>query len=229
MPHTDRLCVGCARHVRRAEVRRPLCGVELVARERDSAAFCLTDASRIAICLALVSGCERSPSSSVDVASTLADAGSVTQRAPVVSQPVPFDARAAPLSASPPQLGHTYGGPAWVDVDDHRARASVALERVTVVPDDIDHQREAMALRTQLGRIRQCFEGGLRQSPTIAGDLQLRYEVDSEGRVTQPPVVEQGISPVVDLCVASTIRTMMHGSGRVWHRMTARFRMRATD
>lgn len=185
----------------------------------------------------MVAGCDRPATSSSVGSSAAPDRANPARpsepRAVEDATSAPLDAaadaRAALLLNEPVLLGLAYGAPAMLATSERQLPSSVALESVAVEPADVDPMIEQRILRAHLGGIRSCYERVLRQNPTIAGVLQVRYAIDSNGRVPSQPTVVQGIDLAVDACVGSRLRMTVHPTMLATHQVTARIRMRPAE
>ena len=126
-------------------------------------------------------------------------------------------------------LGLAYGAPAMLGTHERQLPSSVVLESVAVEPADVDPMLAQRVLRAHLGGVRMCYERVLRQNPTIAGVLQIRYAIDANGRVPAQPTTVQGIDLAVDACVGARLRMTVYPTVVAAHRVTARFRMRPAE
>ncbi len=74
---------------------------------------------------------------------------------------------------------------------------------------NIDAGRVASMIRGQLGGIRSCYERALRNNPTLAGRLEVRFTIGPAGRVTSASSSGLSAAPEVGSCVASRIRGLV--------------------
>jgi len=72
---------------------------------------------------------------------------------------------------------------------------------------EIDANRVASIIRGQIGGIRSCYERALRNNPTLAGRLEVRFTIGTSGRVTSAS--SSGLTPDVASCVTQRIRGLV--------------------
>ena len=65
----------------------------------------------------------------------------------------------------------------------------------------------ARALRNNLGGIRSCYERAVRNAPTLAGRLSLRFTVGESGRARA--VSADGLTSEVSACVESAVQRIV--------------------
>jgi hypothetical protein len=73
----------------------------------------------------------------------------------------------------------------------------------------IDANRVASIIRGQLGGIKSCYERALRNNPTLAGRLEVRFTIGTTGRVTSSSSSGLAAAPEVGQCVAQRIRGLV--------------------
>lgn len=189
--------------------------------------FRLTEATRIAIALAMVAGCDP-PSSASSTAVAPPDAAVEPRAAPDATSAVAdvADARVNVLGIEPVLVGLAYGAPAMRDLGDAPPRSNAQIESVSVLPATVDPAPVSATLRANLAAIAACHEGGLRQNPSIEGVVRLHYSVDPRGVVRALPALDQGVDDAVNSCVRVRVRQMRHPTSRagieVWARLLLR-------
>lgn len=87
-----------------------------------------------------------------------------------------------------------------------RGTASVGAEGDEGSEGEIDARGVASRIRARVGAVRACYERALRERPTLAGRLTVRFTIGAEGRVTS--IRPEGLpeAPEVGVCVANVIR-----------------------
>lgn len=73
----------------------------------------------------------------------------------------------------------------------------------------LDASRVAAVLRAQMGGIRSCYERALRNNPTLAGRLELRFTIGTSGRVTAASASGLSAAPEVGPCVVARVRSLV--------------------
>lgn len=119
--------------------------------------------------------------------------------------PSPVDMTAAPSTVQPPSA------PAREDVVQERVirgTASVGASADEGSEGEIDARAVASQVRTRTGAIRGCYERALRERPSLAGRLVVRFTIGANGRVNS--IRPEGLleAPEVGACVANVIRRM---------------------
>lgn len=71
---------------------------------------------------------------------------------------------------------------------------------------EIDANRVASLIRGQLGGIRSCYERALRNNPTLAGRIDVRFTIGEAGRITTIRASGMSEAPEVGSCISGAIR-----------------------
>ncbi len=90
-----------------------------------------------------------------------------------------------------------------------RGRADVGGGSEEGGEGQLDASRVAGVLRTNIGGIRSCYERALRNNPTLAGRLSVRFTIGTSGRVTSISTDGLGAAPEVGSCIGSRIRSLV--------------------
>jgi hypothetical protein len=70
------------------------------------------------------------------------------------------------------------------------------------------------ALRAAMPAIRHCYEQALRQTPTLAGHLVVRFGVDASGHVpNMPEVTGMPTAPQIGVCIAARVHSITFPAG----------------
>lgn len=96
--------------------------------------------------------------------------------------------------------------------------------RVSVAPDDVDlppgdpaqtepepeppltRDEVRLVVRAKLPEVRECFDNGLAEDPTLGGRVALRFTIDAAGRVRDPMIAEDELaSSSVATCLIERI------------------------
>ena len=87
-----------------------------------------------------------------------------------------------------------------------RGTASVGAEGDQGSEGELDARGVASRIRARVGAIRGCYERALRDHPTLAGRIEVRFTIGPEGRVNS--IRPEGLpeAPEVGACVANVIR-----------------------
>ena len=224
------LCDACHRHVKHDSVRCPFCDASITTPPPASNEWRWSGATRATLFAAAIAGCDRpapaptpgpaqqAPPAQNTVAPLIADASVAAIALP--------DAELAPA-----MLGLAYGAPTLADLNqppaptpqiqltdvDSESPQSTGLERIVGV-----------SLRSQLGAFRGCYERGLRNNPTLAGSIALRFVVDASGRVTETTASGLEADPAVESCIAARVRSLRFPEGRAAETFSTTLRLSAT-
>lgn len=90
-----------------------------------------------------------------------------------------------------------------------RGSASLGSGDATGGEGELDAGRVAAVIRSQIGGIRSCYERALRNNPTLAGRLDVRFTIGTAGRVTSISSSGLNQAPDVGSCVTARIRGLV--------------------
>jgi hypothetical protein len=207
-----RLCDGCNRHVKASAERCPFCDNPCSARASRGPEWSWSGATRATLVAAAMAGCESARPAPAPMAAPPAAEPTV---AAIADAAVEVDAL-VPAPQAAPRLD-----PAMMAVGYGAPPSDFALEgtvRGRVQVTDVDSESTAsndseravsMVLRTQLGGLRACYERGLRNNPTLAGAVSLRFVINASGRVSEMTASGIEAEPAVSACVGARVRGLV--------------------
>lgn len=218
-------CRRCSRHIRAREPRCPFCAASV----RRVSAVALTLGAG-----ALVLGCNDAqppPASQADIASLSQPDAAAAASSPALSiaaPPAP-DAAAAPSaaptapdpSASPrddpsdSMTGALYGGPplgpsgqgSSTGLGDGAKHEVVGDVAVTTVAMSVPIPDSGAVIANARAAMRRCFNAGLKDDPSMAGEASFVVKVSPSGEVDSATVAKRtGVSEKVAACMAGALR-----------------------
>lgn len=203
------LCDACNRHVKRGSERCPFCDASLVERRSSGPEWSWMGATRATLFAAAFAGCER-PTPAVEQATTHPPVAQQTPDVPTSDSGVAtavFDASFGPLTA---MLGLGYGAPPMGAIQEGAVHGRAELTAVDseLATGATSERSVTTVLRAQIGALRDCYERVLRNNPTAAGALSIRFTVDANGRVSELSTTGLDNEPALGSCVGARIRRL---------------------